>query len=424
MAVRKDSRMTLVYNSVYAIIGGFGLDALSSVFTDDTTGLTKLLKCAGVLGITYYAWTWSKFDRIFRNLGLGIDTMYPIQKGVKKYENSVVYKFTLPTGLSTDTIENKKTEIEQWLGKKISIEYINHGLFIIEVFNDTSATMYDYDGSIKVNGDIAFPVGYDLHQKLVTCCLSNGDDNAHMLIAGTSGGGKSILLKVILTYLITNKHIDMYLIDLKGTELSIFENCDCVREICYDPENVLSLLDKISSIMKKRYDTFRKDGVRDIQSYNKKHTKGKMKYIVLAIDEYSILMEDDESQNRLQKLSALSRASGISLIISTQRPDSKVIDSRIKCNFSVIAGLRTNTAINSRIIFDDDSLSSLRGKGHCMFKYGGFDHELQGMFISDNLIENLIKPFEVDKSKDNVIPMPVKEEKVKFDFSDMEVFIK
>jgi S-DNA-T family DNA segregation ATPase FtsK/SpoIIIE len=173
--------------------------------------------------------------------------------------------------------------------------------------------------------------------------------------------------------------------------------------------------------MQHRYKTFREHGVRDIQSYNNKMRKSPMKYIAVIIDEYSELMEDDNAQRELERLSALSRASGISLLISTQRPDSKVISSRIKCNVSVIAGLKTNTAINSRIIMDDDSLSNLRGRGHCIFRYGGKDTELQGMFISDKEITQLIKPYEIDKSK-LVDSEPKVEENLITDYTDMEVF--
>ena len=395
----KNVRTNIMYNSCYAILGGLALDMAANTFSFQEPIFTTVLKIGGVIGLTYYGMTLSKFTRIFENLQLGVQNVYPIQVGCKTTDISKTYKFTLPTGLAVSQIESKKEPIEQWLGKKVKIAYINRGLFIIEVFLDSSDKMYDYDETLEVDGDIAFPMGYDVHGKLVTCCLSSGGNYTHMMIAGSTGGGKSVLLKVILTYLITKKSVDMYLVDLKGTELSIYENCSCVKDICYDCDSAIRLFKELTAIMQKRYETFRNNGVRDIKAYNKMFKHNKMKYIVVAIDEFSELMEDNESQRELERLSALSRSAGISIIVSTQRPDSKVVSSRIKNNFMTVAGLKTNTDINSRIIMDNDSLTDLRGNGHCILRYENKDWELQGMFISDDQIEQLIKAFTVKKVK-------------------------
>lgn len=424
MASGKDSRMNIVYTSIYSILGGVTLDAIAPMFERMThesidTSIPKLLTGMGVIGIGYYAWHWSKFDRIFRNLGLGIDSLYPIQKSVKHGDYSTEYKFTLPTGLTVEEIDKKRAAFEQWLGKKVSIEYINRGLFIIEVYHNTSNRMYDYDDTIEVEGEIAFPMGYDLHERLITCVLSNCDNNVHMMIAGSSGGGKSVLLRVIITYLITKKNVDLYLIDLKGTELNIFEKCACVKDVCYDEDKVLGMLNEINKIMKHRYTIFRNNGVRDIIAYNQKHKKNPMKFIVVAVDEFSELMENDTVQREFERTAQLSRASGISLIICTQRPDAKVISSRIKACICVVAGLKTSTDINSRIIIDNDSLTQLRGNGHCMFRYGIKDTELQGMFISDKEIERLIQPFEINKDKKDIA---TKDETIKPDLADLDIW--
>jgi len=422
----KNVRRTNITNSVYAILSSIGLQTFVPMFMSDNDPVVTLIifivRGYGIFSIAHAAMTWSKFDKIFENLNLGINGSYPILKSKKINDYSTFYKFTLPTGLSTEDIEKVKVKIEEHFGKKINIHFLDRGLFGIEMFHDSTAKMYDYDDTITVDGEIAFPMGYDNNGRLITCVLSNGDNNVHMMIASTSGGGKSILLRVILTYLITKKKVDLYLIDLKRTELAIFENCGCVKEVCYNSDDVLGLLQKITNIMQKRYDIFKNNKVRDIQSYNKKFKKSPMKFILVAIDEFSELMEDDKSQRELERIAALSRASGISLIICTQRPDAKVISSRIKANISVIAGLRTNTDINSRVIMDNDSLSNLRGNGHCIFRYGIKDIELQGMFIDDYQIEELIKPFEVDKVKES--KLTVKSDKIKFDINDLEVFMK
>jgi len=193
-----------------------------------------------------------------------------------------------------------------------------------------------------------------------------------------------------------NKDVDIYLIDLKGCEFPMFDKCKQVKSVSVSDKDALGVLLEIVEIMQTRYRLFKDKDVRDIQDYNKKNKK-KLKYIVVMIDEFSELMENHECQRELERLSALSRSSGICLILSTQRPDCKVISSRIKCNVSVIAGLRTNTDINSRIIMDNDSLSKLKGRGHCMFRYKGKDVELQTIFISDEKISELIKPFKVYK---------------------------
>jgi S-DNA-T family DNA segregation ATPase FtsK/SpoIIIE len=218
-----------------------------------------------------------------------------------------------------------------------------------------------------------------------------------MLVGSMTGGGKSILLKIILTYLITKKKIDLYLLDFKGSEFFVFENCSCIKKICYDPEDALNMFIELTNIMKERYKKFKDKGVRDIWDFNNKYKFTKMRHIVIVADEYSELMEYKDCQREMERLTQLGRAAGFNLIICTQRPDSKVVNGRIKNNFSVVAGLKTNDAINSRIIIDNDSLSKLKGKGHCIFRYGGVDTVLQVMKITDEKIKELIKPFEINK---------------------------
>lgn len=389
----RNTRTQIVKTSLISIVLGLGLREIN--FEPSFIQAARYFIAVGIMGVVYYAVTWSRFDALFQSCDLTVGLAYPIIKGKKRTKYSTIYRFTLPTGLSLKDFEDKKEAIEQHLGREVDIKYTYKEIWI-EVYKQNKKTSYEYDNSIKVNGSVAFPLGYTPHEELVTCNLSKGDDNTHMLVASTTGGGKSILLRVILTFLITKKNVDIYLMDFKGSEFFVFEGCKCIKDICYFPENALSMLQNLINIMESRYVKFREHRVRDIWAYNKKFKLTKMKHIVIVIDEFSLLSEYRDSIKALEDLSALGRAAGLNIIICTQRPDAKIVNGRIKNCFSVVAGLKVKDATNSRIIIDNDSLTKLRGRGHCILRYNGEDVELQVMYISDEEIEEYIKPFKTN----------------------------
>lgn len=400
----KNVRMSIMYNSIYALFGGLALDMAANTFNfqDSVEPLViRVLKIGGVVGLTYYGMTMSKFTRIFENLKLGVGSVYPIQKSKVKTDTSTVYKFTLPCGLTLKDFDEKKEAIEQHLGREIDIKY-TYKEILIEVYNENMKTLYDYK-PIKVKGNVPIIIGYDRQGNLVSCDLSNGEP--HMLIAGETGSGKSTVIRAIATNLILMSNVKLHLIDLKmGAEFNVFSKSNKVISFGRTISESHDILSNLNDEVDRRYSLFFKNDVRDIEEYNKKFKNKKMNYEVLIIDEYADLQSEKESMRLIENLGRKSRASGVHMLIATQRPDHKVLTGAIKVNVGNVLGLKTLNSTNSSIIIDSNGLEKLRGKGHGLFKRGTIT-EIQAPFISTDDVKELIKHTYVKKNYVNDIPM-------------------
>ncbi|MDF2588199.1 MAG: cell division FtsK/SpoIIIE [Anaerocolumna sp.] len=386
----KDSRMLLVETSIYSFITGFGTELIDPSLSP----LCKLLKIVGVLGITYYAYTWSKFDLLFKNLKLGVSTAYPIIKGKEKTEYSDIYRFTLPKGICLQDFLDKQEAIENSLGREVDIKY-TYKTIQIEVYKENQKTHYDYEPT-KISGDVPIIIGYSRRGELVSCDLSSGEP--HVLIAGETGSGKSTTLRSIICNLILMSKVRLHLVDLKnGAELGLFRKCSNVDSFCRNMKQAKDLLMQLSIETDRRYDMFYEKDVKDIKDYNKKYKTKMLDYQILIIDEFADLHSDKECMSILKELARKSRACGIHLIISTQRPSATVIDGDIKANITNSLGLKTINGTNSSIVIDETGLEKLRGDGHGKFKRGGKIIEIQCPYLDVNRCRELIKQTYVEK---------------------------
>jgi len=327
------------------------------------------------------------YKKLFEGCNLEIDGNVPrlIKKKKANYGYDLI--LTLPYGLSSKQFEQKRTELEEHLGGRIEIGVKNRRL-ILQVYTKQLESYYEYK-YIQTKGICEFPIGYTHGNKLVTVDL---EKVVHLLIAGETGSGKSTLLRGIITSLIlSNKNISLYLVDLKnGTEFNVFRRSKSVKAFCRNVEEAEELLQELSNEVDKRYDLFYQNDVVNIQEYNKlKHVK-KLDYKILIIDEFADLQNEKNSISILETLAAKARACGIHMIIATQRPDSKIINGRIKANIPGVIGLKTLNDLNSRIIIDEGGLEKLRGRGHGILKYSDTT-EFQSMFLTVQQARELIK---------------------------------
>lgn len=389
----KNVRMSIMYNSIYALVGGIAIDVAAPLFDAEGTFITTALKIGGVIGLTYYGMTVSKFTKVFETMKLGVGSVYPIQKGRSITDISTVYRFTLPCGLSVKDFDDKKDAIEQHLGKSVDIQY-THKEIRIEVYNAEPKTLYDYEPT-KIKGNVPIIIGFDRRGDLVTCDLSDGEP--HMLIAGESGSGKSCTIRAIITNLILMTNVKLHLIDLKmGAEFNIFSKSNKVVNFGRTNKDANDILSKFSQEVDRRYNLFFKNDVKDIVEYNNKFKYKKLDYEVLIIDEFADLQSDKESIRLLEDIGRKSRAAGLHAIIATQRPDHKVLNGNIKANFGTVLGLKTLNSVNSGIIIDSVGLERLRGKGHGLFKRGSVT-DIQAPFISTDNVKQLIRHTFVSK---------------------------
>ena len=240
----------------------------------------------------------------------------------------------------------------------------------------------------------------------------------HMLIAGSTGSGKSVGINMIIASLLYTKHpseVKLIMIDPKKIELSFYNKLrrhylgvspDLEEEIITNPQNAVLLLKSVEYEMEKRYDKLAKAGVRNLVDYNKKVSDPKRKpadtetmkhhflpYLVVIIDELADLMitAGKEVEEPITRLAQLARAVGIHLILATQRPSVNVITGVIKANFSARVAYQVATKIDSRTILDMNGAEQLLGKGDMLFLPTGLPKpiRIQNAFISTDEVERI-----------------------------------
>lgn len=333
---------------------------------------------------------YDRLEELFKTLKIESDGKWPRVKEKTKTEYGYCYRLSVPPGISTEQFEKKQTEIEQFLGNKIKISYLNHNIFL-QVYEVELENIVPYI-PYKAKG-IEFPIGIEYGGKAATVDLSTGEP--HMIIAGESGSGKSTVLRSIITSLVLNG-VTLHLVDLKyGAEFAIFRNSKYVKTFAKTKGETYELLCFLIAEVERRYNLFYDSDCVDIKEYNKKH-KEKLNYELLIVDEFADLQNEKQSHELLEELSSKARACGIHMILSTQRPDAKVINGRIKANCSCILGLKTLNDINSRIIMDESGLQDLRGCGHGILKPA---REVQCYFLETDTARQLIKHTNIDKKK-------------------------
>ena len=194
----------------------------------------------------------------------------------------------------------------------------------------------------------------------------------HLLIAGTTGSGKSVCINTIIVSILYKLSPDLckfILIDPKMLELSTYEGIPhLLTPVITDAKKATSALSWTVKEMNSRYKLMSKVGVRNINGYNAKH-KLKMPYIVVVVDEMSDLMlvAGKEIENYIQKLSQMARAAGIHIIMATQRPSVDVITGTIKANFPTRISFQVSSKIDSRTILGEQGAEQLLGKGDMLF---------------------------------------------------------
>ncbi len=217
----------------------------------------------------------------------------------------------------------------------------------------------------------------------------------HLLIAGTTGSGKSVCINTIIVSLLYKLNPDLcklILIDPKMLELSAYEGIPhLLSPVITDAKKATSALGWTVKEMNNRYKLMSQVGVRNIDGYNAKH-KLKMPYIVVVVDEMSDLMlvAGKEIENYIQKLSQMARAAGIHIIMATQRPSVDVITGTIKANFPTRISFQVSSKIDSRTILGEQGAEQLLGKGDMLFMSSANRiMRIHGPYVSEKEIEKI-----------------------------------
>ncbi|MFX4056943.1 MAG: DNA translocase FtsK [Spiroplasma sp. hy2] len=226
------------------------------------------------------------------------------------------------------------------------------------------------------------------------------DKMPHLLVAGSTGSGKSVCINTILSSLILRtkpSEVKLLLIDPKQVELVVYNNLPhLLAPVITDTKLANSALKKIIAEMERRYSMLSERGVRNIESFNKKVTaKDRLPYIVVIIDELADLMmtAGKDIEDSIMRITQLARAAGIHMVIATQRPSTDVITGVIKTNIPSRISFSVTSAIDSRTILDQGGAEKLIGYGDMLYAPAGqnIPTRAQGAFISDDEIQRLVE---------------------------------
>lgn len=248
----------------------------------------------------------------------------------------------------------------------------------------------------KHKSKLAVVLGRDTSSKAMVVDL---DRMPHCLIAGTTGSGKSIMLNAFITSLLFRNSPDelkLILIDPKRVELTNYNGIPhLLTPVITEPEKILSSLKWAMAEMDRRYKLFQSAGVRNIVGFNEMSGFQALPYIVIIIDELADLMmfAPVEIEDAITRIAQLARATGIHLVVSTQRPSVDVITGLIKANIPCRIAFNVSSMIDSRVILDGPGAEKLLGRGDMLFLPPDASKPLriQGVFVQDQEINNLIK---------------------------------
>ena len=334
-------------------------------------------------------------------------------KLIKVFESKkgYTYLFSCPLGLSLSDFNKYKESIEMQLKEKIEIRE-RKGYIEIEVLTKKLPSKIDYKIPTKEKDSIYIPFAESSEGTLYLDLKKT----PHTLCTGTTGGGKSVTTRNIITSLINlyPNEVDLYCIDFKVVELSPFKKLSqCyVTEVEEAKEVICDLMEEC----KRRYKLFDELEVNNLYDYNKKVSKDKrLKMQFIAIEEFIMLLEDRKkvAMTNLKKLASLSRASGQFLYITGQRFDNTVIDLVLRANIGNRICHKVESENDSKLIIDTIGAEKLRGDGHLLAKLNGKVIEGQSYFISDEQVKEYIKPFIQNKALEE----PYKKYKTKKDIT-------
>ena len=319
------------------------------------------------------------------------------------------YELQMPAGISVSKVSNLTDDIAMCLSTdgavRIEAPIPGKNLFGIEIPNSTRRTVglreivdsREFEGN---SSPVAFALGKGISGENVICDIAK---MPHLLIAGTTGSGKSVCLNTIILsilYKSSPEDVRIILIDPKRVEFSMFEGLPnlMLKNIITEPEKAIAALNWAITEMNYRFEVFKRNGVKDIASYNARidpETEQKFCRIVIIIDELAELMMGKNKQtieDNIKRLTQLSRAAGIHLVVATQRPSVDVITGVIKSNMPSRIAFSVSSQVDSRTVLDQIGAESLIGYGDMLYARQDMKKpmRLQGPFVSSDEVEAVV----------------------------------
>ena len=319
----------------------------------------------------------------------------------------VLYEILPAAGIKISTIINLAGDISRSMGVgAVRISQIYGTQYLgVEVPNEhrekvTIKELLESNNFKNASLKIPVCIGKDISGNIEVIDLST---TPHLLVAGTTGSGKSVFINTLLTsilYKFSPEELKLILIDPKMLELSVYNDiAHLLTPVVTEPKKAIIALKWVCKEMERRYSLMNEEGTRNLDGYNQKANE-KLPYIVVFIDEMADLMmtAGKEVEHYVQRLAQMARACGIHLVMATQRPSVDIITGSIKANFPSRVSFQVASKYDSRTVLGEIGAEQLLGNGDLlMTKNGGNLLRYQSAFISDNEINRLIK--EIKKSQ-------------------------
>ncbi|MCA9382803.1 DNA translocase FtsK [Candidatus Dojkabacteria bacterium] len=270
----------------------------------------------------------------------------------------------------------------------------------IEIPNEVRSTVHSkevMEQVIKSDRELPMGLGKNINGEVMNFNLQK---MPHILIAGATGSGKSVLTNSFIVSLLMTKtpdEVKFIMVDPKQVELSDYNGIPhLLTPVITEMDKVLNALKWAVAEMENRYTIFKEAKVRNIEAYNDKRGFSALPYIVIVIDEMADMMMSTnkvETESVIVRLAQKARATGIHLVLATQRPSVDVITGLIKANIPARVGMSVTTQIDSRVIMDTIGAEALLGNGDLLFKdpSHGRPSRIQGMWMAPDEIQRIVK---------------------------------
>ena len=338
----------------------------------------------------------SLLERVFKDFNIEVQVMT-----VKLGPVVTLYEILPAAGTKINTIINLAGDISRSMGVgAVRIAQIYGTQFLgVEIPNKYRETVTIKellsDNNFK-NNDHKIPIciGKDISGTIEVIDLSK---TPHLLVAGTTGSGKSVFINTLLAsilYKFSPDELRLILIDPKMLELSVYNDiAHLLTPVVTEPKKAIIALKWVCKEMERRYSLMNEENTRSLEGFNQKASE-KLPYIVVFIDEMADLMmtAGKEVEHYVQRLAQMARACGIHLVMATQRPSVDIITGSIKANFPSRISFQVASKYDSRTVLGEIGAEQLLGNGDMlMSKNGGNLIRYQSAFISDNEVNKLIK---------------------------------
>ena len=305
--------------------------------------------------------------------------------------NRIYYKIV--NNAKINKIKSLITELELYIeAEKIKLDFDKlNGSIIFEISRQDRKMLYYEELENKEQEGLTASIGKDINNQEISIDITK---TPHLLLAGSTGSGKSCILNNIIVSLLNKYNADkmqMILVDIKQVEFTPYKKCSQLAiPTITDTEKAIDILNKMIVIMTSRYTTLSQKNYRNIEEYNQKEAE-KMPFYVIIIDELADLFaQNPDIETILCRLLQLGRAAGIHLILATQRPDSETISGKLKINIPTRIALSVTNIHDSKTILNETGAEKLTGKGDFLYKKANGDMiRGQGAYIKN--IEEVLK---------------------------------